>query len=107
MPAGPSIARPAFYPAQPDRLYRNNGDGTFTEMSKEAGFVADGGRGLGLAIADLDGDGKLDIFVANDATPNFLFRNRGGLRFEEIGARGRGRHQRVGPGDGQHGGGRR
>ncbi len=82
----PIHCSPGFYPAQPDRLYRNRGDGTFTEVSKEAGFVADGGRGLGLAIADLDGDGKLDIFVANDATPNFLFRNRGGFRFDEIGA---------------------
>ena len=81
----PIHCSPAFYPAQADLLYRNNDDGTFTETSKEAGFVASGGRGLGLAIADLDGDGKLDIFVANDASPNFLFRNRGGFRFEEVG----------------------
>jgi tetratricopeptide (TPR) repeat protein len=78
---------PARYPAQDDLLYRNNGDGTFTEVSLAAGFRAPDGRGLGLAIADLDDDGKLDIFVANDATPNFLFRNLGGLRFEEVGAK--------------------
>jgi tetratricopeptide (TPR) repeat protein len=78
---------PARYPAQEDLLYRNNGDGTFTEVSRAAGFVAPNGRGLGLAIADLDGDGALDIFVANDGTPNFLFRNLGGMRFEEIGAK--------------------
>jgi tetratricopeptide (TPR) repeat protein len=77
---------PGRYPAQLDLLYRNNGDGTFTEVSHRAGFEADGGRGLGLAIADLDEDGQLDIFVANDASPNFLFRNLGGLKFEEIGA---------------------
>jgi tetratricopeptide (TPR) repeat protein len=82
----PIHCSPARYAAQPDLLYRNNGDGTFTEVSRAAGFVGPEGRGLGLAIADLDEDGKLDLFVANDATPNFLFRNLGGLRFEEVGA---------------------
>ncbi len=81
----PIHCTPGRYPAQADLLYRNNGDGTFTEVSHAAGFEAEGGRGLGLAIADLDEDGQLDLFVANDASPNFLFRNKGGLRFEEIG----------------------
>ena len=44
-----------------------------------------GGLGLGLALADFDEDGKLDVFVANDAAPNFCFRNLGGLKFEEVG----------------------
>jgi tetratricopeptide (TPR) repeat protein len=75
---------PDRFPAQFDQLFRNNGDGTFSDISREAGIEAPEGRGLGLAIADLDEDGRLDLFVANDGTPNFLFRNRGGLRFEEV-----------------------
>jgi hypothetical protein len=76
--------RPEQFPAQFDQLFRNNGDGTFTDISREAGIEIPEGRGLGLAIADLDGDGRLDLFVANDGTANFLFRNCGGLRFEEV-----------------------
>jgi cytochrome c-type biogenesis protein CcmH/NrfG len=77
--------QPDQFPAQLDHLFRNNGDGTFTDVSREAGIERPDGKGLGLAIADLDGDGSLDIFVANDGTPNFLFLNRGNLRFEEVG----------------------
>jgi hypothetical protein len=73
----------AFLP-EPDSLYRNNGDGTFTDVSRQAGIL-DQGNGLGLAIADFDDDGRLDIFVANDKTPNLLFHNLGGLKFEEVG----------------------
>src|SRR5262249_37946918 len=76
---------PDRFPAQLDQLFRNDGDGTFTDVSRQAGIEAPEGRGLGLAIADLDGDGRLDLFVANDGTANFLFRNLGGLRFEEVG----------------------
>jgi tetratricopeptide (TPR) repeat protein len=76
---------PGQFAPQPDLLFRNNGNGTFTDVSKEAGLDVPGGAGLGLAIADLDDDGRLDLFVANDAAPNFLFRNLGGLRFEEVG----------------------
>jgi hypothetical protein len=77
--------QPDQFPAQLDHLFRNNGDGTFTDVSGEAGIERPDGKGLGLAIADLDGDGSLDIFVANDGTPNFFFLNRGNLRFEEVG----------------------
>jgi tetratricopeptide (TPR) repeat protein len=76
---------PDRFPAQFDQLFRNNGDGTFTDVSREAGILVPEGRGLGLAIADFDDDGRLDLFVANDGTANFLFRNCGGLRFQEIG----------------------
>jgi hypothetical protein len=76
---------PDRFPAQLDHLFRNNGDGTFTDVSAAAGIEGPGGRGLGLAIADLDGDGRLDLFVANDGSANFLYRNLGGLRFEEVG----------------------
>ena len=98
---------PARFPAQQDLLFRNEGNGTFTEVSRSAGFEAPGGRGLGLAIADFDDDGKLDVFVANDSSPDFLFRNLGGLRFEEIGVASGGRHQRIGASHRQHGGRRR
>ena len=76
---------PEDFPAQPDRLYRNNGDGTFTDVSRLAGIDRSDGRGLGVLIAELTGDNRPDIYVANDGTPCWLFANRGNLRFEEIG----------------------
>lgn len=83
----PIHCSPGQYAAQPDLLFRNNGDGTFTDVSELSGIAgAPNGRGLGLALADLDADGLLDIYVANDASADFHFRNLGALRFEEIGA---------------------
>jgi hypothetical protein len=73
----------AFRP-EPDVLYRNNGDGTFTDASEPSGVAALAGNGLGLAIADFDDDGRLDVFVADDQTPNLLWHNLGGLGFEEV-----------------------
>ncbi len=76
---------PKFYAPLPNTLYRNNGDGTFTDVSKETGISEYLGKGMGVAIADFDGDGYPDIFVANDKSPNFLFHNLKGKKFEEIG----------------------
>jgi hypothetical protein len=68
----------------PDHVFRNDG-GRFVDVTKEAGFVDPDGRSLGVVAADLDGDGKVDLFVANDGTANYLFHNLGGFRFEEVG----------------------
>jgi len=76
---------PEDFPAQPDRLYRNNGDGTFGDVSQPAGIDQPAGRGLGVLIAELTGDNRPDIFVANDGTPCRLFANQGNLRFKDIG----------------------
>lgn len=71
---------------QADLLYRNTGSGSFDEVGVAAGIArVPDGKGLALAIADLNGDGRLDIYVANDTSPNFLFRNQGSLFFEEVG----------------------
>ena len=64
-------------------LYRNNGNGTFTDVSAAAGVGDHRGNGLGVVMGDYDGDGWLDVFVANDTTPNFLFHNDGKGRFSE------------------------
>ena len=76
---------PTLYQGEPNILYHNNGDGTFTDVSEATGISAHIGKGMGVAIADYNGDGWMDIFVANDNYRNFLFKNRGGKRFDEIG----------------------
>ena len=65
-------------------LFRNNGGGTFTDISEKSGVSKSRGKGMGVAIADYDGDGRIDIFVANDKTPNFLYHNEGGGVFREV-----------------------
>lgn len=68
----------------PDHLFRNE-DGRFVDISAEAGILDRTGEGLGVVANDLDGDGRVDLFVANDQSAKFLFLNKGGLRFEEVG----------------------
>lgn len=77
---------PRGLPGAGDSLYRNNGDGTFTDVSKKAG-VSDpqGYYGMGVICSDFDGDGFTDIYVANDSTPNFLYRNNGDGTFKDVG----------------------
>ena len=65
-------------------LYHNNGNGTFTNVSAQAGILAAVGNGLGVVAGDFDGDGRIDIFVANDRTPNQLWANQGGGRFQNV-----------------------
>ena len=68
---------PTIFDGMADRLYRNNGNGTFTDVSKQAGIANPSGKGLGVAFCDYDRDGRTDIYVANDTVRNFLYRNTG------------------------------
>lgn len=81
----PTFASPRDYQPDADTLYRNNGDGTFTDVSEATGIARKAGPGMGTVCADYDGDGDTDIFVANDVFANFLYRNDGKGGFREIG----------------------
>ena len=76
---------PTDYAGLPNLLYRNEGSGRFTEVSAATGIAPHVGKGMSVAVADADGDGFLDVFVANDQWRNFLFRNVGGRAFVEAG----------------------
>jgi hypothetical protein len=76
---------PKYYEPRPNQLYRNRGDGTFEDVSAKSGVGAHRGRGMGMAFADYDRDGLMDAFVTNDNLPNYLFHNKGGGKFEEVG----------------------
>jgi len=83
--AVPVMCGPRGLRGQPDHLFRNNGDGTFTETTREAGVSDDKGLyGFGVAWVDLDDDGRLDLVVANDSGPNYIYRNAGQGRFDNI-----------------------
>ena len=75
---------PIMYDGTVSVLYRNNGDGTFTDITREAGLGKAVGKALGVLFLDYDLDGKPDIYIANDQVMNFLFHNLGGGRFEDV-----------------------
>ncbi len=79
-----AYCHPKFYEPLPATLYRNNGDGTFTDVSDETGISKKLGKGMGVGFNDYDGDGFIDIFVANDNMANALFHNLKGKAFEEV-----------------------
>jgi len=74
---------PSAYPGVADRLYRNLGEGRFDDISESSGIAGQARHGLGVVASDLDGDGRIDLYVANDGVPNALWLNRGDLRFED------------------------
>ena len=76
---------PVVFPAQADQLFRNNGDGTYTDISRDAGVSGQASWGMGTAAADFDDDGDTDILVANDSAQNFLWQNDGTGKFQEEG----------------------
>lgn len=76
---------PRRYPSVPSRLYRNLGKGKFADVTEKSGFAAAPGKGMGVSIADLNGDGWMDVFIANDTEPNSLFMNQKNGTFEEKG----------------------
>ena len=76
---------PRIFKPRPSWLFHNNGDGTFTDVSKESGIADHLGKAWGVVAADVNQDGLMDLFVSNDTVANFLFMNRGGGKFEETG----------------------
>ena len=80
-----SYCTPEAYRGETCWLFRNRGDGTFEDATAQAGLFDTTSKSLGAALLDVNGDGRLDLFVANDTQPNKLYRNRGDGRFEETG----------------------
>ncbi len=76
---------PKLFPPTASRLYLNQGNGRFTDASREAGLLDSPGKGFGVVATDINNDGYLDLFEANDTVANFLFMNRAGKRFQEVG----------------------
>ena len=76
---------PKVFAPMPSWLFHNNGDGTFTDVSQESGIAANPGKAWGVVATDINNDGRMDLFVSNDAVANFLYANRDGRHFEEVG----------------------
>ncbi len=81
----PAYCSPVDFLGTPNILYRNNGDGTFTDVSQQSHISDFVGKGMGLSFADYDGDGFTDIFVSNDTFQNYLLHNNGDGTFSEVG----------------------
>ncbi len=81
----PAYPSPQEYEPVLDTLYRNNGDGTFTDVTRQSGIGEHAGRSMGMICADYDNDGDTDVFICNDVQENFFFRNDGKGNFEEFG----------------------
>src|SRR6185312_13230208 len=79
-----SYCSPNDFSGTPNILYRNNGDGTFTDVSQQSHIAQYVGKGMGLAFADYDADGYLDIFISNDTFPNFLLHNNRDGTFTDV-----------------------
>ncbi len=80
----PSALNPIAFDAQDNILFRNNGDGTFSDVTAELGVAANGGRSMQAIFTDFDLDGDLDLYVANDLTPNFVYENNGDGTFADV-----------------------
>ena len=78
------FAGPLAYDGRADVLYRNNGDGTFADVTRACGVYSPAGRAMGVSVCDFDGDGDTDLFVANDEMANYFFRNNGNGTFTDI-----------------------
>jgi hypothetical protein len=79
----PDYCHPKMYKPTPNQLFLNNGDGTFRDASVEAGFRAHPGKGMGVAMADAELNGRMDLIVPNDKLMNSYYRNKGNGKFEE------------------------
>ena len=80
-----AYCHPDNYDGLTNVLYRNNGDGTFADVSRKAGVASAAGKGLGVSFADFNHDGFMDVYVANDSVQSFLYRNDGNGAFTEVG----------------------